>query len=48
MSIVAGLVPTLVLFLLSEAPSVGGVLGIILLFIGGQLLEGVYLSVSPQ
>src|SRR4029453_2026129 len=44
MSIVAGLVPTLVLFLLSDAPSVGGVLGIILLFIGGQLLEGVYLS----
>lgn len=44
MSIVAGLVPTLVLFLLSEAPSVGGVLGIVLLFIGGQLLEGVYLS----
>jgi predicted PurR-regulated permease PerM len=44
MSIVAGLVPTLVLFLLSEAPSVGGVLSIILLFLGGQLLEGVYLS----
>ena len=44
MSIVAGLVPTLVLFLLSDAPSMGGVLGIILLFIGGQLLEGVYLS----
>jgi predicted PurR-regulated permease PerM len=44
MSIVAGLVPTLVLFLLSEPPSVGGVLGILLLFIGGQLLEGVYLS----
>ncbi len=44
MSIVAGLVPTLVLFLLSDAPSMGGVLGIILLYIGGQLLEGVYLS----
>jgi hypothetical protein len=44
MSIVAGLVPTLVLFLLSDAPSMGGVLGIILLFVGGQLLEGVYLS----
>jgi predicted PurR-regulated permease PerM len=44
MSIVAGLVPTLVLFLLSDAPSMGGILGIILLFIGGQLLEGVYLS----
>jgi predicted PurR-regulated permease PerM len=44
MSIVAGLVPTLVLFLLSDAPSMGGVLGILLLFIGGQLLEGVYLS----
>ncbi len=41
---VAGLVPTLVLFLLSDAPSMGGVLGIILLYIGGQLLEGVYLS----
>jgi len=44
MSIVAGLVPTLVLFLLSDAPSIGGILGILLLFIGGQLLEGVYLS----
>jgi predicted PurR-regulated permease PerM len=44
MSIVAGLVPTLVLFLLSDAPSMGGILGILLLFIGGQLLEGVYLS----
>ena len=44
MSIVAGLVPTLVLFLLSDAPSMGGVLGILLLFIGGQLLEGVFLS----
>jgi predicted PurR-regulated permease PerM len=44
MSIVAGLVPTLVLFLLSDAPSMGGVLSILLLFIGGQLLEGVYLS----
>jgi len=44
MSIVAGLVPTLVLFLLSDAPSMGGVLGILLLYIGGQLLEGVYLS----
>ena len=44
MSIVAGLVPTLVLFLLSDAPSMGGVLGIILLYVGGQLLEGVYLS----
>src|SRR5215831_11308965 len=44
MSIVAGLVPTLVLFLLSDASSMGGVLGIILLFVGGQLLEGVYLS----
>jgi predicted PurR-regulated permease PerM len=44
MSIVAGLVPTLVLFLLSDAPSMGGVLGILLLYIGGQLLEGMYLS----
>jgi predicted PurR-regulated permease PerM len=44
MSIVAGLVPTLVLFLLSDAPSMGGILGILLLFLGGQLLEGVYLS----
>jgi predicted PurR-regulated permease PerM len=44
MSIVAGLVPTLVLFLLSDAPNMGGVLGILLLFLGGQLLEGVYLS----
>ena len=44
MSIVAGLVPTLVLFLLSDAPSMGGVLGIILLYVGGQLLEGMYLS----
>jgi predicted PurR-regulated permease PerM len=44
MSIVAGLVPTLVLFLLSDTPSMGGILGILLLFIGGQLLEGVYLS----
>src|SRR5262245_10600206 len=42
MSIVAGLVPTLVLFLLSDAPSMGGVLGIIMLFVGGQLLEGGY------
>jgi len=44
MSIVAGLVPTLVLFLLSDGPSMGGILGIISLYIGGQLLEGVYLS----
>src|SRR5262245_42093003 len=44
MSIVAGLVPTLVFFLLSDAPSMGGILGILLLFMGGQLLEGVYLS----
>src|SRR5262245_49856169 len=44
MSIVVGLIPTLVFFLLSDAPSMGGILGIILLFIGGQLLEGVYLS----
>src|SRR5215468_7497774 len=44
MSIVAGLVPTLVFFLLSDAPSMGGIMGIFLLFIGGQLLEGVYLS----
>lgn len=44
MSIVAGLLPVLLLFLLSDAPSMGGVLGIILLYVGGQLLEGVYLS----
>ncbi len=44
MSIVAGLLPTLLLFLLSDAPTMGGVLGIILLYVGGQLLEGVYLS----
>jgi predicted PurR-regulated permease PerM len=44
MSIVAGLVPTLVLFLLSDAPSLGGILSILLLYVGGQLLEGVYLS----
>jgi predicted PurR-regulated permease PerM len=44
MSIVVGLFPALVLFLLSDAPSMGGVLGIILLYVGGQLLEGVYLS----
>jgi predicted PurR-regulated permease PerM len=44
MSIVTGLIPTLLLFLLSDAPTMGGVLGIILLYVGGQLLEGVYLS----
>src|SRR5439155_13457223 len=44
MSIVAGLLPTLLLFLLSDAPTMGGVLSIILLYVGGQLLEGVYLS----
>ena len=44
MSIVAGLLPALLLFLLSDAPSMGGVLSIILLYVGGQLLEGVYLS----
>ncbi len=44
MSIVAGLLPALLLFLLSDAPSFGGVLGIILLYVGGQLLEGLYLS----
>jgi len=41
MSIVAGLLPTLLLFLLSDAPTMGGVLSIILLYVGGQLLEGV-------
>jgi predicted PurR-regulated permease PerM len=44
MSIIVGLVPTLALFLLSDAPSMGGILGILLLYTGGQLLEGVYLS----
>ena len=44
MSIVAGLLPALLLFLLSDAPSFGGVLGILLLYVGGQLLEGIYLS----
>jgi predicted PurR-regulated permease PerM len=44
MSIIVGLVPTLALFLLSDAPSMGGVLSILLLYTGGQLLEGVYLS----
>ena len=44
MSIVAGLLPALLLFLLSDAPSFGGVLGIFLLYVGGQLLEGIYLS----
>ena len=44
MSIVAGLLPALLLCLLSDAPSFGGILGIILLYVGGQLLEGLYLS----
>jgi predicted PurR-regulated permease PerM len=44
MSIVAGLLPALLLFLLSDAPSFGGFLGILLLYVGGQLLEGIYLS----
>jgi predicted PurR-regulated permease PerM len=44
MSIVVGLIPALLLFLLSDAASFGGVLSIILLYVGGQLLEGVYLS----
>ena len=44
MSLVAGLVPALLLFLLSDAPSSGGVLGILLLYLSGQLLEGLYLS----
>ena len=44
MSIVVGLIPTLVFFLLSEAPSLGGILGILLLYVGGQMLEGLYLS----
>jgi predicted PurR-regulated permease PerM len=34
----------LVFFLLSDAPSLGGILGILLLFVGGQMLEGLYLS----
>jgi len=44
MSIVVGLIPAVLLFLLSDAPSFGGVLSIILIYVGGQLLEGVYLS----
>ena len=44
MSIVVGLVPTLVFFLLSDAPSLGGILAILLLYVGGQMLEGLYLS----
>jgi predicted PurR-regulated permease PerM len=44
MSIVVGLIPTLVFFLLSDAPSLGGILAILLLYVGGQMLEGLYLS----
>jgi len=44
MSIVVGLVPAILLFVLSEASSLGGVLGIGLIYVGGQMLEGVYLS----
>lgn len=44
MSIVVGLLPALLLFVLSDAPSFGGVLGIVLIYVGGQLLEGLYLS----
>lgn len=44
MSVVVGLLPALLLFVLSETPSVGGVLAILLLYVGGQLFEGFYLS----
>jgi predicted PurR-regulated permease PerM len=44
MSIVVGLLPALILFIVSDTPSVGGVLAILLLYAGGQILEGVYLS----
>lgn len=44
MSIVVGLLPALLLFVLSDAPSFGGVLVLLLIYVGGQLLEGLYLS----
>lgn len=44
MSIVVGLLPALLLFSLSESASLGGVLSILLIYIGGQLLEGLYLG----
>jgi predicted PurR-regulated permease PerM len=44
MSIVVGLIPALLLFSLSDAVSAGGILSIVLIYVGGQLLEGVYLS----
>lgn len=44
MSVVVGLVPTLVLFSLSETASLWGCLGILLLYVGGQMFEGLYLS----
>ena len=44
MSIVVGLLPALLLFSLSDAVSFGGVLSILLIYVGGQLLEGIYLS----
>ena len=44
MSIVIGLIPALLLFSLSDAVSFGGVLSILVIYVGGQLLEGVYLS----
>lgn len=44
MSIVVGLIPALLLFSLSDTVSFGGVLSILLIYVGGQLLEGVYLS----
>lgn len=44
MSLVAGLFPALLLFLLSDSASLSGFVAIFLLYIGGQILEGVYLS----
>lgn len=44
MSLIAGLLPALLFYVLSDAPSGGGFAAIILLYIAGQMLEGVYLS----
>ncbi|MGE3535848.1 MAG: AI-2E family transporter [Candidatus Tectimicrobiota bacterium] len=44
MSLVMGLFPALLLFLISDIPSVGGCVAIVLLYIAGQMLEGLYLS----
>jgi predicted PurR-regulated permease PerM len=44
MSIVVGLLPALLLFFLSDEPGLWRFLGIIMIYIGGQLLEGVYLG----